>query len=106
MKKRLVTVILAVVMVFAMAATSALALGEATPYYLVCTNDGCTGRVGTQRMATGGRTLVSEGVICSIDSRYNCPVYNVQYAIVTKCFSCNTEFGTTYEWVQEQVHWH
>lgn len=105
MKKRLVSMLIAIAMICTMAIIPAMAASnEPTPYYLTCLY--CTGRVTTTRTQTGSRELIEEFAKCELDPHYNCPTYNVQYEVKTLCLSCKYVYTVDLEWVVEQFHWH
>lgn len=104
MKRRLISMILATVMIFTVAAIPAMAAEEVTPRYSPCLY--CTGRVATVAVATGYEEDAGYSRVCSIDSRFNCPIVRVQYQDVMKCLSCQYVYGTSQPYMKEvQRHW-
>ncbi len=105
MKKRFVSMFLGIAIIFAITTVSSVAFADPAPHYLACLS--CGGRIGTVKEATGYSKPTGYDQVCSLDKRYNCPMYNVQYHDVEKCLECGRVYseGQPYM-VPEQRHWH
>lgn len=107
MKKRFVSMILAIAMVFAMVVMPATATDGPMPRYRPCTHcDNLRAEIRTVKKPTGAEEPAGTAV-CPVYPRLNCPVYNVQYVNEERCNQCNWLYSTSSPYtVAEMRHDH
>lgn len=95
MKKRLVSMTLAIAMAFSAVILPAAATDEPTPRYVACTHcDNPRAAIRTMKTKTGAESY--DGLAtCTMDPRRNCPTYKVQYVYEERCDKCNWLYSTS-----------
>lgn len=102
MKKRLIAMTSAVLMIGAMLSTSAMAAGEPAPLWEPAC--GCGGSAVVRQAGQTGRKNFLGEMKCPVNSRYNCDKYEVEYYTKTVCNKCGDILDTGTGWYIEWEH--